>query len=99
MSFNGWGLEQRDIPAGSEELSAMLGPIYSHVIQCFGPNKCMFESNFPVDKVCLSYRVMWNSYKRLTESMGLSEDDMTLDAGLTPGLDADADGAPLTTMC
>ena len=35
----------------------------------------MFESNFPVDKVCLSYRVLWNAYKRVAAKMGLSETD------------------------
>jgi len=35
----------------------------------------MFESNFPVDKVCLSYSVLWNAYKRVAAKMGLSETD------------------------
>ena len=35
----------------------------------------MFESNFPVDKVCLSYVVLWNAYKRVAAKMGLSETD------------------------
>ena len=35
----------------------------------------MFESNFPVDKVCLSYRVLWNAYKRVAAKMGLTAAD------------------------
>ena len=35
----------------------------------------MFESNFPVDKVCLGYGVLWNSYKRVATKMGLSDAD------------------------
>jgi L-fuconolactonase len=31
----------------------------------FGAGKCMFESNFPVDAASCSYRVLWNSFKRL----------------------------------
>jgi len=38
-------LEQRDTPVGSEELCAMVLPIYQHVIECFTPARCMFESN------------------------------------------------------
>jgi len=34
-------------------------------IDAFGPERCMFESNFPVDKASYSYGVMWNAFKRL----------------------------------
>merc|ERR1711924_405085 len=61
MTFNGWGFEKRDKPVGSKELAELTLPIYSHVIKSFGPQRSMFESNFPVDKVCLSYGVLWNS--------------------------------------
>ena len=53
----------------------MLSPIYSHVIKSFTPAKAMFESNFPVDKVCLSYQVVWNAYKRVAAAMELSDED------------------------
>ena len=46
---------------------------YSHVIKSFTPAKSMFESNFPVDKVCLSYRTLWNCYKRVAAKMGLND--------------------------
>ena len=46
---------------------------YEHTIDIFGVNRCMFESNFPVDKVACSYNVLWNSFKRLTE--GYSDAD------------------------
>lgn len=75
MTYNGWEFEKRDVPVGSEELATLLFPIYSHVIKSFGPAKCMFESNFPVDKVCLSYQVLWNAYKRVAASMQLSDED------------------------
>jgi predicted TIM-barrel fold metal-dependent hydrolase len=41
-------------------------PYYEHTIEQFGVERCMFESNFPVDKVTCSYNVLWNSFKRLT---------------------------------
>lgn len=39
---------------------------YEHAIEVFGVERCMFESNFPVDKLSCGYRVLWNSFKRLT---------------------------------
>ena len=49
-----YGWDERDIPVGSEELAETLGPLMNHCIQQFGPERCMFESNYPVDKI--SYR-------------------------------------------
>merc|ERR1711871_22566 len=72
MVINGWGLEKRSVPIGSEELCEMMYPWYSHVIQCFGTHRCMFESNFPVDKDCVSYRTLWNTFKRVATKMNLS---------------------------
>ncbi len=47
---NGWGMsqEERPKPIGSVELAKLTAPIYTHVIECFGPERCMWESNFPV---------------------------------------------------
>ena len=33
----------------------------------------MFERNFPMDKECISYRALWNSFKRIAAKAGLSE--------------------------
>ena len=41
----------------------------THIISRFGASRCMFESNFPVDKVSFSYRTMWNAYKKMTQGM------------------------------
>jgi L-fuconolactonase len=43
------------------------------VIECFGPERCMFESNFPVDRWSLSYQVLWNALKKVAS--GASPDD------------------------
>jgi len=45
----------------------------NHCIEAFGPNRCMFESNFPVDKVSFSYNVMYNSFKILSKDYSASE--------------------------
>lgn len=60
-------------PLGSEELCELLFPYYEYAIQAFGPDRCMFESNFPVDKECVSYRTLWNLFKRIAQRLGLSE--------------------------
>ena len=60
-------------PLGSEELCELLYPFYQYAIEAFGPDRCMFESNFPVDKECVSYRTLWNLMKRIARKMGLSE--------------------------
>ncbi len=50
-----------------------MSPWMTHCIEQFGPDRCMFESNFPVDKVSYSYNVMYNAFKRLSMSYSASE--------------------------
>jgi predicted TIM-barrel fold metal-dependent hydrolase len=57
MVVNGWEFEQREVPVGSEDLARLTLPVYRHVIESFGCSRCMFESNFPVDKVSSSCRL------------------------------------------
>lgn len=68
-------MHQRDRPIGSEELVDILLPFYRHAIEAFGPNRCMFESNFPVDKESVSYRTLWNAFKRIAVELCLSDSD------------------------
>jgi L-fuconolactonase len=73
MPDNGFGWDQRDKPATSDELVAAQRRYYLHTIECFGPERCMFESNFPVDKRSLSYQVVWNGFKKMV--VDFSEDE------------------------
>ena len=73
MPDNGFGWDKRDRPASSDELVAAQGRYYRHTIECFGPERCMFESNFPVDRRSISYRVVWNAFKKI--AAGFSEDE------------------------
>ena len=68
---NGW--HEGDTPIGSVELAEATAPYYLHVIEQFGVERCMFESNFPVDKASYSYNVMWNSFKRIVADFSDSE--------------------------
>ena len=69
----GFYWHDRETAIGSEELAEALGPLMNHCIQRFGPDRCMFESNFPVDKVSYSYNVVYNAFKRLSKSYSASE--------------------------
>ena len=70
-------MHRRERPIGSEELCELLYRYYIHAIEAFGPDRCMFESNFPVDKECVSYRTLWNTFKRIARRAGLSESEKT----------------------
>lgn len=73
MTINGFGWHKQGIPPTSEELTEATRDYYLHAIDCFGPDRCMFESNYPVDKVSCSYAVLWNSFKRIAEGFSESE--------------------------
>jgi len=73
MPINGFGFHKRDRPATSDELVAAGGAYYRHAIDCFGPERCMFESNFPVDKASCSYRTLWNAFKKIAAGASNTE--------------------------
>ncbi len=73
MPDNGFGWHNADRPATSDELCEAQGRYYHHAIECFGVDRCMFESNFPVDKLSISYAVLWNAFKKIPA--GFSEDE------------------------
>lgn len=73
MPDNGFGWMGRDLPPTSDEFVEAQGRYYTHIIECFGPDRVMFESNFPVDKFSLSYQVYWNGVKKIVK--GFSEDE------------------------
>ncbi len=69
----GYYWHDRETPIGSEELARELSPLMEYCIQQFGPDRCMFESNFPVDKVSYSYNVIYNAFKRLSTGYSATE--------------------------
>jgi predicted TIM-barrel fold metal-dependent hydrolase len=75
MMINGWGWDERDTPATSDEIVTTHEAYYLHTIDNFGPERCMFESNFPVDKVSVSYRVLWNAFKKIASRFDDDEKD------------------------
>jgi len=73
MPVCGFDWHERTMPTTSRELAQATAPYYLHCIEQFGPDRCMFESNFPVDKVACSYTVLWNAFKRLAHDFSASE--------------------------
>ncbi len=63
----------RDLPPTSEETAAAWKPWVEACIELFGANRCMFESNFPVQKRWSSYAVTWNAFKRLAAGASAAE--------------------------
>ena len=62
-----------ELSPSSEELAAAWKPYIDTCIEAFGPDRAMFESNFPVDKETCSYRVVWNTFKRLAANYSADE--------------------------
>ena len=76
MAICGFGFHKREVPASSAELAQAWRPYIETCIELFGAERCMFESNFPVDQVSCDYRTLWNALKRL--AAGASADEKAL---------------------
>jgi L-fuconolactonase len=73
MPLFGFDFQDPALPPDSITVANAIRPYVETCIEAFGATRCMFESNFPVDKGCFSYGVIWNAYKRLT--VGVPDDD------------------------
>ena len=74
MPINGWDWHKTGAP-DSAAFAAAQGDWYRAAIDLFGPGRCMFESNFPVDRASLSYRTLWNGLKRIAAPYSEAEKD------------------------
>ena len=70
---SGYDWHERAVQPGSAELANAMAPYFDFCIEKFGVHRCMFESNFPVDKASYSYGAIWNAFKRLTQSHSTAE--------------------------
>ena len=73
MRLPGFGFEARDRAPTSAELAEAWRPWMERCIEAFGASRCMFESNFPVDKGGYGYAIGWNAMKRIAASAGAGE--------------------------
>jgi predicted TIM-barrel fold metal-dependent hydrolase len=60
-------------PPTSTELAALWRPYVETCIELFGPDRCLFESNFPVDKMGIGWAALWNTFKRIASGASSSE--------------------------
>lgn len=75
QGVNGRGWEDRDMPPTSDEIAEDQRPYYLHAIECLGPDRSMFESNFPVEKASVSYHVLYNAFKKIAADFSDSQKD------------------------
>jgi L-fuconolactonase len=73
LSVSGRDYHLAPLPASSGELANDWRPYVDSCIEAFGVNRCMFESNFPIDKAACSYAVLWNAFKRLAAGASAGE--------------------------
>jgi predicted TIM-barrel fold metal-dependent hydrolase len=73
MTSFGFGFHLRDVPPSSPELAAAWKPYIETCIDLFGPERCMFESNFPPDKQSCGYTELWNAFKIITKGASAAE--------------------------
>ncbi|CAN5769525.1 amidohydrolase family protein [soil metagenome] len=67
------GFHEREVPPSSQQLADAWRSSFEVCLEAFGAERCMFESNFPVDKTAYSYSVMWNAFKRLATGASPAE--------------------------
>ena len=75
MAFCNFPSFLQEPPASSEQLAGEWRPYVETAIEAFGVDRCMFESNFPVDSGACTYAVLWNAFKQIAS--GCSADEKT----------------------
>jgi len=70
---SGYDWHERAVKPSSTELAQVLKPYFEHCIDKFGAERCMLESNFPVEKLSNSYGNLWNAFKRITQKYSDAE--------------------------
>ena len=71
--ISGYDWHRLEVPPTSEDVAETIHPWLEYCIERFGPERCMFESNFPVDKNSYAYTTCWNAFKRVTAGYSDSE--------------------------
>jgi predicted TIM-barrel fold metal-dependent hydrolase len=69
----GFGWYEQKAPPTSAEIAKGMTPYFHWCIEQFGVDRCMFESNFPVDKISYSYTALWNAFKLFSKGFSPQE--------------------------
>ena len=80
MPDNGFGWDKAALPGRSDDIVAAHRAYYLHTIDCFGTDRCMLESNFPVDRRSASYHVIYNAVKKIVADFSETEKDAMFSA-------------------
>jgi L-fuconolactonase len=70
---SGYDWHERGVQPDSAELANTMEPYFDFCIEKFGVHRCMFESNFPVDKASYSYVAIWNAFKLISQNFSAAE--------------------------
>ena len=73
--YYGMGWSDQPQPPGSEEVADYWRDDVQFCIDTFGPDRCLFESNFPVDRQTLPYPVLWNAFQIIASRYSEAEQD------------------------
>ena len=73
MHSSGFAFNELPVPPSSDLLAEKWAPYFEACIERLGAGRCMFESNFPIDKGMCSYHVMWNAFKKITKGYSSAE--------------------------
>ena len=73
MPLAGFGWRKLPQPPSSQMLADAWRPYFEVCLDVFGAQRCMFESNFPVDRSGCTYTSLWNAFKRLAAPLGVDE--------------------------
>ena len=73
MAIMGFDFHKEALPPSSEKLASSWRPYVESCVELFGAARCMYESNFPVDKAMFSYPVLWNAFKRIASGLSATE--------------------------
>ena len=73
QSYTSLRFDEDAEPPSSEMVAARFRPYIETCIAAFGTSRCMFESNFPVDKISYSYHVFWNACKLMAKGASSTE--------------------------
>lgn len=73
MATFGFGWAGRPNPPDSQEMAKAIAPYFMDCVESFGADRCIFESNFPPDRVSYSYTTLWNAFKRIVKDFSPDE--------------------------
>jgi len=76
MPIVGWNLHQVSSQPSTTEIVDKLQPLIEFTLEQFGVDRCIFASNFPMDKVSLSYQQLYDIYKEMVQGRSMEEQEM-----------------------